>query len=200
MKKILYLIIVSILVLSGIQVTALNKIDKNVTVEINEEFVFSTPQIISNENYISIKLEENTKFLQDPGKPEMPMVPQTFELPFKAKNIEIERDEIFETEQKENIFSSFGELEIRFQNFQDLLSFTVTVQPSSVELLEPDFVNFWECTHKTEQMFRSFFSWVFFPLLTPCSTIIWKISCKPSHYRKISNRPCWRKRGIWQII
>jgi hypothetical protein len=89
MKKILYLVIVSILVTSGIQVTALNQINKTDIVEINEVFAFSTPKIIPDGQYISLQINEDTKFLRDPGKPEMPMVPYTFELPFKAKNIDI---------------------------------------------------------------------------------------------------------------
>ncbi len=89
MKKIFYIVVVSILVLSGIQVTALNEIDKTNTIEINESFTFSSPKITGTEQYITLHLDEKTSVLRDPGKPEMPMVTYTFELPFGAKNVEI---------------------------------------------------------------------------------------------------------------
>jgi len=89
MKKILYIAIVSILVLSGIQVSALNRIDKNDSVVMNKDFIFPPPKITSKEDYLIISLDDNSKILRDPGKPEMPMVTYTFELPFGAKNVEI---------------------------------------------------------------------------------------------------------------
>jgi len=89
MKKILYIILISILVLSAIQVTALNEIEKNDTVEINENFIFSTPRITTADKYFILQLDEISGVLRDPGKPEMPMIPYTFELPFGAKNVEI---------------------------------------------------------------------------------------------------------------
>ncbi|UCF49291.1 MAG: hypothetical protein JSU91_05960 [Thermoplasmatales archaeon] len=89
MKKILYIIVVSILVISGIQATALNETSDSNTIEINENFKFTIPTFVRDEAYLTIKLGENSGVLRDPGKPEMPMVPHSFELPFGAKNVEI---------------------------------------------------------------------------------------------------------------
>ena len=90
MNKILYIGIVCILILSGIQVSALNDIEKeNNAVELNKNFNFPIPKITSTEDYLTIGLDETTKTFQNPGKPEMPMVSYNFELPFRAENVEI---------------------------------------------------------------------------------------------------------------
>jgi hypothetical protein len=89
MKKIMYIVVVCFLVLSGIQVTALNEIEKSNTIEINKTFTFSSPKVTSSDQYVSVKIDEYTGFLSDPGKPEIPIVTNTFELPFKAKNIKV---------------------------------------------------------------------------------------------------------------
>jgi hypothetical protein len=47
------------------------------------------------------------------------------------------KSEIAEAEQKENIFSIYSELEIRFEDLSDLLDFCFESMPSSVEVVEP---------------------------------------------------------------
>ena len=89
MKKIMYIIIVCILVFSGIQATALNKTEKNEKIEINEIFTFSSPILKNSGKYATIEIDQATGLFSDPGKPEIPIVTNTFELPFKAKNIEV---------------------------------------------------------------------------------------------------------------
>jgi hypothetical protein len=89
MKKIVYVALVCVLVFSGIQVTAINKIENNEAIEINETFTFSQPIITTTEKYVNLYIEESTGIYRDPGKPEIPIVTKTFELPFKAKNVKV---------------------------------------------------------------------------------------------------------------
>ncbi|KYK25226.1 hypothetical protein AYK24_10420 [Thermoplasmatales archaeon SG8-52-4] len=89
MKKIIYIAIVCVLIFSGIQVTAINKNENNEAAEIFETFTFSQPIITSMEEYVTLDFEESTGIFRDPGKPEIPMVVKSFELPFKSKNVKI---------------------------------------------------------------------------------------------------------------
>jgi hypothetical protein len=90
MKKIYCLAFIGILIFSSIQVNALtNKENNQNIVEINKNFIFSKPIIEDIEEYATIKMDETSKTLGVPGKPEIPLVPFTIELPFKANNIVI---------------------------------------------------------------------------------------------------------------
>ncbi len=59
----------------------------------------------------------------------------------KIETYEVTYDEIFETEEKEKVFSSFAEMEIKFANYRECLNFCIDFQPSSVEIVEPKHVN-----------------------------------------------------------
>jgi len=98
MKKIVYIAVVCVLVFSGIQVTAINKIENNEASEINEIFLFSQPIITTMEKYVTLDVKESTGIYRDPGKPEMPMIIKSYELPFKAKNVKISYTPSFEYE------------------------------------------------------------------------------------------------------
>ena len=87
MKKLLPLVIVGILLLSGVKAVDVTESKNNI--EINESFLFSIPTIKESEKYITIQLEETELTLSESGKPEMPMISYTLDLPFGAKNIQI---------------------------------------------------------------------------------------------------------------
>ena len=88
MKKILLLIVVGILLLSGVQAVDLNQKENKESIEITESFSFSTPVIQDAGQYVNLQLQESTT-LKDSGKPELPMVTYSMDLPFGAKNIKI---------------------------------------------------------------------------------------------------------------
>ncbi|MBW3019349.1 hypothetical protein KY329_04155 [Candidatus Woesearchaeota archaeon] len=56
----------------------------------------------------------------------------------QEEKLEILREDIAEPEQKDTLFTSFAELEIRFKNPRELLDFCFDSMPSSVEILEPE--------------------------------------------------------------
>ena len=87
MKKLLPLVIVGILLLSGVK--AVDVTESKNDIEINESFLFSKPTIKESEQYINIQLEETELTLSESGKPEMPMISYTLDLPFGAKDIQI---------------------------------------------------------------------------------------------------------------
>ena len=87
MKKIFPVVIIGILLLSGVK--AVDVIENKNEMEINESFSFSTPIIKESEQYVSLQLQETELTLSDSGKPEIPMISYSFDLPFGSKNIKI---------------------------------------------------------------------------------------------------------------
>jgi len=95
MKKILPIIVIGILVLSGIGAVAISKenlfaeeksvIYDHCTIEISS-IVFKD----SKEDYIEVELEEISSYFMNPGKPILPKIVKTFELPFGVKNTNVE--------------------------------------------------------------------------------------------------------------
>ena len=59
---------------------------------------------------------------------------------------EVKKFEIFETVELKDkmggIYSAFTELEINFNNLNELISFCLDYMPSSIEILEPEEINF----------------------------------------------------------
>lgn len=55
----------------------------------------------------------------------------------KEKKIEILKEEFFPAEEKEEMFSTFTELEILFKNPSELVNFCFEYTPSSIEILDP---------------------------------------------------------------
>ena len=89
MKKILLLIVVGVLLLSGVKAVDLTEKENENNIEITESFSFSTPVIYEAGQYVNLQLQETTNTLKDSGKPEMPMVTYSIDLPFGVKNIKI---------------------------------------------------------------------------------------------------------------
>ena len=58
------------------------------------------------------------------------------------ENQEILKEEFFPAEEKDKMFSAFTELEILFKNTSSLVSFCFEYTPSSVEILEPQNMNY----------------------------------------------------------
>jgi len=90
MKKLTSLILVFCLIFGGIGAVAYQKTETNgqflTTVKLN------TSQINFEEKgteYLQISFSENENFLLSPGKPILPKIIQTYEIPFGATNIEV---------------------------------------------------------------------------------------------------------------
>jgi hypothetical protein len=90
MQKILPLLIVGILVLSGLGAVGTN----NVEVEIQSdsfEISFSSFTIEEyNQDYVELNFEEVSTYISEPCKPMLPKVVNTFELPFGVTNVKVE--------------------------------------------------------------------------------------------------------------
>ncbi len=89
MKKILPLLAVCLLVLSGLGAVALSESENEINVEINKSIKFSTPLIQNDGQYTSILFEGTDQTLKVIGKPEMTLFTYSYELPFGSKNIDI---------------------------------------------------------------------------------------------------------------
>jgi len=80
MKKVVSMIFVVVLILSGIGAVADHReFDSNI---LKETIFFSDPTIIDNSQYNTIDLAEKTSYLLDPGKPQLPRVTKVFIFPF----------------------------------------------------------------------------------------------------------------------
>lgn len=56
----------------------------------------------------------------------------------KSENMELISHDIAETQEIENIWSTFGEFELEFQDIDKLTDFCFEFMPSSIEILEPE--------------------------------------------------------------
>jgi len=92
MKKMINLLIVIILIISGIGAVAIDSQQtNNIVVTNSSEIKFSTFEITdTNEGYYEIKMSDISTFLMEPGRPMLPKVVETFELPFGVKNVKVE--------------------------------------------------------------------------------------------------------------
>ena len=89
MKKILPIVVIGILLLGGVQAVDITEKDTENEVDVTESFSFSNPLIEEDEQYMILQLQETDLSLMDPGKPEMPMITYSLDIPFGAKNIRI---------------------------------------------------------------------------------------------------------------
>jgi len=100
MKKIIPLLLIAILLISGLGTQALNtektqnqKITSTMTTTpISESLItdISTIKITeSNTNYLSLQIDGRDDYLMNPGQPMMPRIIKTFELPFGVTNIQV---------------------------------------------------------------------------------------------------------------
>jgi len=92
MKKIISILAIVVLIISGIGAVATNNRDTgNVIKALSDEITISPLKIKeTNTNYIEVTLDDVSTFLMEPGKPMLPKIVKTFELPFGVKNIKVE--------------------------------------------------------------------------------------------------------------
>ncbi len=92
MKKIINFLVVVLLIISGIGAVAVNNQETdNAIITTSSEIKFSTFEIKeTNEGYNEIEMSDISTFLMEPGKPMLPKVVKTFELPFGVKNIKVD--------------------------------------------------------------------------------------------------------------
>ena len=93
MRKFLPYLAAGILVLSGLGAVGLNEdISDKETIEKTEFFslVFS-PLVIeeSDQDYVKLRLKDESSYLMKPGQPMLPKIVEVFELPFGAQNIQV---------------------------------------------------------------------------------------------------------------
>ncbi len=95
MNKTIPILIIISLVLSGLGATALSEdiINGNLDSKQKESYTISIPPIIienSNEKYLNIHLKDISSYVMDYGKPILPKIVKTIELPFGARNIKVD--------------------------------------------------------------------------------------------------------------
>jgi len=85
MKKVLPLMMVGILILSGLGAVAITD-DKSYDLKIeNESVIISKPIITDIGQYVTVTIEESTSSLLHAGRPVLPVVTKVFTLPFGSK-------------------------------------------------------------------------------------------------------------------
>ena len=89
MKKIIPLVIVGILVLSGLGASAVTSSENENL--ISETIVFSQPNICEEQDFVSIELEEATSSIWETGKPTLPVVTKVYTFPLGTiiDNVEV---------------------------------------------------------------------------------------------------------------
>ena len=85
MKKIIPILIVGVLVLSGFGAVALTKGEKEEV--IFETILFSRPTLHEKGEYFSIRLTESTSDSWETGKPMLPVVTKVYTFPFEPRDI-----------------------------------------------------------------------------------------------------------------
>jgi len=92
MKKIMPILVVGILVLSGLGAVALSteRSETFETIEKTEMITFSEQPVLQVEDeYLRVRFEGANSWLMEPGKPELPIHIMTIEAPKDAKNIQV---------------------------------------------------------------------------------------------------------------
>jgi hypothetical protein len=91
MKKLIPIVLVVVLVLSGLGASAFNTTPsiKKTTIEKQQatSAVFSQPTFNEKDGYLLVEMNGATTTLLDPTKPEIPVYVKTFQLPWGSKNI-----------------------------------------------------------------------------------------------------------------
>ena len=96
-KKLLPVIIVSILIISGssaIVVSSYESSDTNALFETTEIFV-SEPIIEKKDRYISVEIKEATSMLMLTGKPILPVITKTYTFPVGTKIVDVDVNSVF---------------------------------------------------------------------------------------------------------
>jgi hypothetical protein len=101
MKKIIPIFIILFLIISGTEAIAIsNQGTDNTILTTSSDIKFSTFEIKeTNEGYNEIVMNDVSTFLMEPGKPMLPKIVKTFELPFGVKNIKVDIN-IYNIEEK----------------------------------------------------------------------------------------------------
>lgn len=60
----------------------------------------------------------------------------------KTEKFEVLKEELFNAQQQEKMFSAFTELEVLFKNNNSLIDFCFDYTPSSIDIIEPIYVNY----------------------------------------------------------
>ena len=97
MKKMLPLLMVGILVISGIGAVALQEKD-NETIFKKETFNISEPIITEKGEFLEIDLEESSSNIIETGKPILPIITKTFTFPLRTRIVDVNVD--FEIKEK----------------------------------------------------------------------------------------------------
>ena len=92
MKKILSIMIIGILIISGLGAVALSNNNEKILKEEIKQVSISTPVIIDNDNYFTIDLNEATSYEMIPGEPEIPKVTKVYVIPFGSTVKEVNVD------------------------------------------------------------------------------------------------------------
>jgi len=92
MKKIIPILLVGVLVLSGLGAVAIPETKKDAVIEETESISLSEPILIEDSKYISVKLEEATSFLMKSGEPVLPKITKVYTLPVGSniKDVSVE--------------------------------------------------------------------------------------------------------------
>ena len=96
-KKLLPVVIVSILIISGssaIVVSSYESSDTNALFETTEIFV-SEPIIEKKDRYISVEIKEATSMLMLTGKPILPVITKTYTFPVGTKIVDVDVNSVF---------------------------------------------------------------------------------------------------------
>jgi len=95
MKKLYHLCIISFLILNAIGAVAYSKQDKGIqkndinALECHFDLSMIEPVITSNDVYTMVHLKDTSTFISNPGKPLLPKITKTFELPFGVENVQV---------------------------------------------------------------------------------------------------------------
>ncbi len=127
MKKAIPIIIIAILALSGLQAGALSEKNVNESGRISFSKTFSYPEIVDIGDYICIEVKDVSNTLKNSGYPEIPMLTQSFDIPFGARNIKITF-----TPSEESVYK----LDKKIKPTSQIVINDLTQEKSSVDLVE----------------------------------------------------------------
>ncbi len=97
MKKLLPIILVGILVISGLGAVAVQENDDETLFNI-ESMTISEPIITETNEYLTVNLEESESFLMETGKPMLPVITKVFTFPLGTKIVDVKVD--FDTQKQ----------------------------------------------------------------------------------------------------
>ena len=124
----LTILMIAILILSGFGTAAMFNSNSS---RIEETILVSQPDIITERDYNIVTLNESTSFLQNPGKPILPIITKVYTLPFGSK---IDSIDVIFSEKKEIILDK----DIKPAPLPQFISkFTKTYNPNEIRKYEP---------------------------------------------------------------